>query len=65
LPLLAGALHDRYGSLTYAYYTAAGILVLAAVVVQRDVLNPSSLSANMGRLPFGVYPSGGQIGDIG
>jgi OFA family oxalate/formate antiporter-like MFS transporter len=32
LPLLAGALHDRYGSFTYAYYTAAGILVLAAIV---------------------------------
>ena len=32
LPLLAGALHDRYGSFTYAYYTAAGFLVLAAVI---------------------------------
>jgi len=32
LPLLAGALHDRYGSFTYAYYTAAGFLVLAAAV---------------------------------
>jgi OFA family oxalate/formate antiporter-like MFS transporter len=32
LPLLAGALHDRYGAFTYAYYTAAGFLVLAAVI---------------------------------
>jgi MFS transporter, OFA family, oxalate/formate antiporter len=30
LPLLAGKLHDWYGSFTYAYYTAAGFLVLAA-----------------------------------
>jgi OFA family oxalate/formate antiporter-like MFS transporter len=31
LPLLAGWLHDRYGSFTHAYYTAAGFLVLAAI----------------------------------
>ncbi len=33
LPLLAGELHDRFGSFTYAYYTAAGFLLLAAVVI--------------------------------
>ncbi len=32
LPLLAGYLHDRYNAFTYAYYTAAGFLVLAAVI---------------------------------
>ena len=32
LPLLAGKLHDAYGSFTYAYYAAAGILALAAAV---------------------------------
>jgi MFS transporter, OFA family, oxalate/formate antiporter len=32
LPLLAGKLHDAYGSFTYAYYAAAGILTLAAAV---------------------------------
>jgi OFA family oxalate/formate antiporter-like MFS transporter len=32
LPLVAGKLHDCYGSFTYAYYTAAGFLVVAAVL---------------------------------
>ena len=32
LPLLAGWLHDRLRAFTYAYYTAAGFLVLAAVI---------------------------------
>jgi MFS transporter, OFA family, oxalate/formate antiporter len=32
LPILAGRLHDRFHCFTYAYYTAAGFLVLAAVV---------------------------------
>lgn len=32
LPLLAGRLHDVYGSFTYAYYTAAGFLILAAII---------------------------------
>jgi MFS transporter, OFA family, oxalate/formate antiporter len=32
LPLLAGALHDHYKSFNYAYYTAAGFLVLAAII---------------------------------
>jgi MFS transporter, OFA family, oxalate/formate antiporter len=32
LPLLAGKLHDQFGSFTYAYYTAAGFLVMAAVI---------------------------------
>lgn len=32
LPLLAGRLHDRFHAFTYAYYTAAGFLVLAAII---------------------------------
>jgi MFS transporter, OFA family, oxalate/formate antiporter len=32
LPLLAGKLHDCYGSFQYAYYTSAAFLVLAAVI---------------------------------
>jgi MFS transporter, OFA family, oxalate/formate antiporter len=32
LPLLAGWLHDVFGSFTYAYYTSAGFLILAAIV---------------------------------
>jgi OFA family oxalate/formate antiporter-like MFS transporter len=32
LPLLAGKLHDIYGSFTFAYYTAIAFLLLAAVM---------------------------------
>ena len=32
LPLLAGAMHDRYGSFTFAYYTAVGLLLLGVLL---------------------------------